>query len=101
MKTKNKGLSPKAIDLYNSLLDLNWSEPFITIDHIQSATGIGRHRLTPVLDELISSSKVLAGNEEALGVTLETFTPIIKGGNAYGYPLDFFKDYNEWSLNKL
>ena len=97
---KTKDLSTQATEVYNVMLDLSWSEPFITIDHIQKATGLGRSKLTSTLAELVSASKVLAGNEEALGVTLATFTPMVKG-NAYGYPLDYFKGYSEWMENKL
>ena len=97
---KTKDLSTQATEVYNVMLDLSWSEPFITIDHIQKATGLGRSKLTSTLAELISASKVLAGNEEALGVTLATYTPMVKG-SAYGYPLDYFKDYNEWMGHSL
>ena len=100
MKIKTKDLSTQATTVYSVMLDLNWSEPFITLDHIQKVTGIGRRELLQVLTELISASKVLHGNEEALGELIETFTPMVKGV-AYGYPLDFFKGYNDWMQNKL
>ena len=96
-KTK---LSNEAIELYNSLLDISWAEPYIIIDNIQAATGIGRSKLLPMLAELIGAGKVLHGNEEALGVVLETYTPKIKGV-AYGFPLDYFKNYDEFKQNKL
>tara|TARA_R110000803_G_C11915599_1_gene313756 strand:+ start:703 stop:999 length:297 start_codon:yes stop_codon:yes gene_type:complete len=97
---KTKDLSTQATEIYNVMLDLSWSEPYITFDHIQKATGLGRSRLASTLAELVSASKVLAGNEEALGSVIETYTPLVKG-SAYGYPLDYFKDYNEWCLNKI
>ena len=97
---KNKDLSTQAKEVYNVMLDLNWSEPYITMQYLKAATGISRSKLEPTLAELVSASKVLAGNEEALGVTLATFTPMVKG-NAYGYPLDYFKGYSEWMENKL
>ena len=100
MKTKTKDLSTQATSVYNVMLDLSWSEPFITFDHIQSATGLGRSELASTLAELVSASKVLAGNEQALGSVIETFTPMVKGV-AYGYPLDYFKGYSEWMENKL
>ena len=100
MKTKTTALSTQATTVYNNLLELNWSEPFITLDLIQKVTGIGRSKLAPVLAELISASKVLHGNEEALGEIIETYTPKVKGV-AYGYPFDYFKSYGEWIENKL
>ena len=97
---KTKDLSTQAKEVYNVMLDLSWSEPYITIEHIQKATGLRRSELASVLAELVSASKVLAGNEEALGSVIETFTPKVKG-NAYGYPLDYFKDYSEWMGHSL
>ena len=83
---KTKDLSTQATAVYNVMLDLNWSEPYITMQYLKAATGLSRSKLEP--------------NEEALGSVIETFTPMVKG-SAYGYPLDYFKDYNEWCLNKL
>ena len=97
--SKNK-LSNEAIELYNSLLDISWAEPYIVIDNIQAATGLGRSKLLPMLAELIGAGKVLHGNEEALGVVLETYTPKIKGV-AYGFAIDYFKNYDEYKQNKL
>jgi len=91
--SKNK-LSTKATTVYNTLLELNWSEPYLTLEHIQAATGLGRSKLAPVLAELVGASKVLHGNEEALGGVIETYTPKVKGV-AYGYPLDYYT-FDEW-----
>jgi hypothetical protein len=96
--SKNK-LSTKATEVYNTLLELNWSEPYLTLEHIQAATGLGRSKLAPVLVELTMASKVLHGNEEALGGVIETYTPKVKGV-AYGYPLDYYT-FNEWIGHKL
>ena len=96
--SKNK-LSTQATTVYNTLLELCWSEPYLTIEHIQAATGLGRSKLAPVLAELIGASKVLHGNEEALGGVIETYTPKVKGV-AYGYPLDYYT-FNEWIGYKL
>jgi hypothetical protein len=52
-----------------------------------------------VLAELVGASKVLHGNEEALGGVIETFTPKVKGV-AYGYPLDYYT-FDEWIGYKL
>jgi len=101
VKTKAKTkLSNESIELYNSLLDISWAEPYIVIDNIQAATGIGRSKLLSMLTELVCAGKVLYGNEEALGVVLQTYTPKIKGV-AYGFPLDYFKNYDEYKQNKL
>jgi len=92
-------LSTKATTVYNTLLELNWSEPYLTLEHIQAATGLGRSKLLPVLVELTMASKVLHGNEEALGGVIETYTPKVKGV-AYGYPLDYYT-FDEWIGHKL
>ena len=96
--SKNK-LSTQATTVYNTLLELNWSEPYLTLEHIQAATGLGRSKLLPVLVELTMASKVLHGNEEALGGVIETYTPKVKGV-AYGYPLDYYT-FDEWIEYKL
>ena len=95
-KTK---LSNQATSVYNTMLELNWAEPHITLEHIQAATGLGRSKLLPMLAELIGEGKVLHGNEEALGELIETFTPKVKGV-AYGYPLDYYT-FDEWIGYKL
>ena len=95
-KTK---LSNQATTVYNTLLELNLSEPHITLEHIQAATGLGRSKLLPMLVELTMASKVLHGNEEALGGVITTYTPKIKGV-AYGYPLDYYT-FDEWIEHKL
>jgi len=99
MSTKHK-YTQEQRDLFNVMLDMSYSEPYITIEAIQQATGTPRRQLAPVLGDLISKGKVLAGNEEALGTILHTYTPIVYRGQAYGYPLDYFT-YEEWSLFAL
>jgi len=87
-------------NLFNILLDLNYSEPYITMEHIEQVTGLTRRELAPTLGDLISKGKLLAGNEDALGTILRTYTPIVYRGQAFGYPLDTFT-YEEWSLFAL
>jgi len=99
MKTKRSYTRTEA-DLYNILLDLNYSEPYITIEQLEQATGQPKRQLAPVLGDLISKGKVLAGNEEVLDGLLHTYTPIVSRGQAYGYPLDYYT-YEEWSLFAL
>lgn len=99
MKTKQLYTQAQK-DLFNDLLDLNYSEPYITIEDIEQATGTPRRQLALVLGDLIRKGKVLAGNEEALGTLLHTYTPIVYRGQAYGYPLDYFT-YEEWRLFAL
>jgi len=96
-KTK---LSTQATKVYDTLLELNWSEPYLTLEHIQAATGLGRSKLLPKLAELIGGGKVLHGHEDVQGEVLVTYTPKVKGV-AYGYPLDYYKNYTEWMENKL
>jgi len=99
MKTKRSYTRTEA-DLYNILLDLNYSEPYITIEQLEQATGQPKRQLAPVLGDLISKGKILAGNEEVLDGYLRTYTPIVSRGQAYGYPLDYYT-YEEWSLFAL
>ena len=86
--------------LYNVMLDLNYSEPYITLADIARATGTTRRLLAPLLGSLVTKGKILAGNEEVLGDLLHTYTPIVSRGQAYGYPLDYYT-YEEWSLFSL
>lgn len=99
MSTKHK-YTQEQRDLFNILLDMNYSEPYITIEDIQKATGSSKRELAPVLGDLISKGKILAGNEEALGTVLHTYTPIVYRGQAFGYPLDTFT-FSEWQLFAL
>jgi len=92
-------LSTQATTVYNTLLELSWSDPYLTLEHIQAATGLGRSKLLPTLAELIGAGKVLHGNEEALGELIETYTPKVKGV-AYGYPLDYYT-FEQWIDHKL
>tara|TARA_R110000796_G_C14412776_1_gene418941 strand:- start:369 stop:665 length:297 start_codon:yes stop_codon:yes gene_type:complete len=82
-------------ELYRQLLELNYSEPYIQVEEIENLTGLRRSRLMPILGDLIGKGKVLAGNEEVLGALIRTYTPIVKGGNAYGWPCDTYT-FNEW-----
>ena len=91
-------LSPRAISLYNELLEINWAEPAMTMEVIRNHTG--HLSIAATLEELISAGKVLHGNEDVQGEVLVTYTPKVKG-IAYGYPLDYYKNYNEWMENKL
>jgi len=97
---KTKLFTQEQKDLFNILLDMNYSEPYITIEDIQKATGTSKRQLAYVLGDLISKGKILAGNEEALGTVLHTYTPIVYRGQAFGYPLDTFT-FEEWSLFAL
>jgi hypothetical protein len=101
MKNKRKYTSAE-VDLFNILLDLNYSEPHCTMMHLEYATGLPRRHLAPVLGDLISKGKVLSGNEEVLGGLVHTYTPIVGrgAGTAYGFPLDYFT-YEVWSQFQL
>jgi len=98
MTLKRKYTSAE-VDLFTILLDLNYSEPYCTMLHLEEATGQPKRHLAPVLGDLISKGKVLSGNEEVLGGLVHTYTPIVGrgAGTAYGYPLDYFT-YGEWML---
>jgi hypothetical protein len=82
--------------LYNVLLDLNYSEPYITLGSLAKVTGTPRRILAPLLGDLVTKGKVLAGNEDVMGDIIHTYTPIVSRGLAYGYPLDYYT-YEEWS----
>ena len=99
MKRNTKDLSTQAVQVYNSLLDLSWSQPQITIDHAIAATGLGRSVVALVLKELESLGLLLVGLEDSDNGLIRTYTPIVKGG-AYVYPCDDFK-HEEWQAFKL
>jgi len=82
-------------ELYRQLLELNYSQPYITLNDITKATRLVRPKLMPLLDALETKGKLLVGSEEVLGSLIRTHTPIVKGNNAYGYPSDEFK-FNDW-----
>jgi hypothetical protein len=99
MKRNTKDLSTQVVQVYNSLIDLNWHTSQITIDHAIAATGLGRSVVALVLKELESLGLLLVGMEDSLEGMIQTFTPIVKGG-AYVYPCDDFK-HEEWQAFKL
>ena len=99
MKRNTKDLSTQVVQVYNSLIDLNWHTSQITIDHAIAATGLGRSVVALVLKELESLGLLLVGMEDSLEGLIQTFTPIVKGG-AYVYPCDDFK-LEEWQAFKL
>ena len=99
MKHNTKDLSPQVIQVYNSLIELSWSQPQITIDHAIAATGIGRSVVALVLEELTGLGLLLVGMEDSPDGMIQTFTPIVKGG-AYVYPCDDFK-LEVWRAFKL
>ena len=93
-------LTTEQAELYNSLLDLNWSKPRIQLTDIIEHTKERHININETLSALATKGKVLTGPEDfGDGIYRHTFTPLIKGGNAYGYPMDFFKDYATWMLN--
>ena len=99
MKRNTKDLSPQMVLVYNSLIELSWSQPQITIDHAIAATGIGRSVVALVLKELESLGLLLVGMEDSDNGLIRTYTPIVKGG-AYVYPCDDFK-LEVWQAFKL
>jgi len=87
--------------LFNLMLTLNYSEPYISISLLQEASGMTRHKLSTILGDLISLNLVLSGNEEVMGTMIHTYTPKVgRGGQSYGYPLDYFK-WCEWLAFKI
>ena len=99
MKHNTKDLSPQVIQVYNSLIELSWSQPQITIDHAIAATGLRRDTLIRLLEEVQSQGLLLVGMEDSSEGMIQTFTPIVKGG-AYVYPCDDFK-LEVWRAFKL
>ena len=99
MKHNTKDLSPQVIQVYNSLIELSWSQPQITIDHAIAATGIGRSVVALVLEELTGLGLLLVGMEDSPDGMIQTFTPIVKG-SAWVHPCDDFK-HDQWLLFKL
>ena len=99
MKRNTKDLSTQVVLVYNSLIELSWSQPQITIDHAISATGLRRDTLIRLLEELQSLGLLLVGMEDSPDGMIQTFTPIVKG-SAWVYPCDDFK-LEEWQAFKL
>lgn len=96
MKTKHQYSEPQR-RMFNLMLALNYSEPYICMELLKEVTGLSRHKISMVLGDLISLNKILAGNEEVMGGFMHTYTPIVgRGrGTSYGYPLDYFT-YEQW-----
>tara|TARA_R110001606_G_scaffold149069_3_gene289006 strand:+ start:334 stop:645 length:312 start_codon:yes stop_codon:yes gene_type:complete len=99
MKRNTKDLSTQVVQVYNSLIDLNWHTSQITIDHAISATGLRRDTLIRLLEELQSQGLLLVGMEDSSEGMIQTFTPIVTGG-AYVHPCDDFK-IEIWQAFKL
>ena len=99
MKRNTKDLSPQVIQVYNTLIDLSWEQPRITIDHAIAATGLGRSATNRFLNELMGLGLLLVGLEDSDNGLIRTYTPIVKG-SAWVYPCDDFK-LEEWLLFKL
>lgn len=99
MKRNTKDLSTQVVQVYNSLIDLNWSQPRITIDHAISATGLGRSATNRFLNELMGLGLLLVGLEDSDSGLIRTYTPIVKG-SAWVYPCDDFK-IDQWQAFKL
>ena len=99
MKRNTKDLSTQVVQVYNSLIELSWSQPQITIDHAIAATGLRRDTLIRLLEEVQSQGLLLVGMEDSSEGMIQTFTPIVKGG-AYVYPCDDFK-LEVWRAFKL
>lgn len=105
MTTKNKRtnkLSNPSRLLFNDILELNWDNPYITMRDIQEAQGLQLSKLKMLIAELVNDKRLLVGIEDCDGDYKYTYTPILKGGNSYGYPVDFFKNHGEFiKENKL
>ena len=99
MKRNTKDLSPQVIQVYNTLIDLSWEQPRITIDHAISVTGLGRSATNRFLNELMGLGLLLVGLEDSDKGLIRTYTPIVKGG-AYVHPCDDFK-IDQWQAFKL
>jgi len=96
-----KNLTLNEVSLYNTLLALNWSNSSIKLSDVMAMTGQPSGELKATLDTLAAKGKALVGPEDIDGVIVHTITPVIKGGNAYGFPEDFFKDYAHWMFNAI
>lgn len=100
MTKQSKDYTKQERELYNALIDLNWSEPYIEMKHLNYAIGLTKQQLQPSIDSLVAKNKLLAGNEDIQGDIVVTYTPKVARGEAYGYPQDFFK-HSEWQGFKL
>lgn len=88
--------------LFNNLLDLTWSNPAVTYEDILNckyeATLV---ELVEALQSLADKKLILKGVEYVNDVRMTTITPMLKGGNAYAYPVDFFDSYEDWMRNAV
>ena len=98
---KKPKLSKEESQLYNELLVLNWDNAYIELSGILYHTKGMQTGISETLESLEAKGFLLTGPELVpdKGV-VTTFTPITKGV-AYGYPVDDFKDYNEWMQNAV
>jgi len=89
-------------ELFNNLLDLTWSNPTVTYEDILNcsydATVL---ELVNALQSLSDKHLILKGVEYVNEVRMTTLTPMLKGGNAYAYPVDFFDSYEDWMQNAV
>ena len=94
-------LTTEQAQLYNELLVLNWSNPYIEWGDILFFTKSRAATIKETLESLEAKGLLLTGPELVpdKGI-VTTFTPITKSG-AYGYPADDFKDYSEWMKNEV
>ena len=84
------------------LLDLTWSNPAVTYEDIlnynYTATVI---EIIEALQSLADKKLILKGVEYVNDLRVTTLTPLLKGGNAYGYPVDFVDSYEGWMRNAV
>ena len=86
--------------LYNALLDINWSEPYIQLHDISGHTGLTKAALEPMLEALALNNKLLMGTESTDRGYMTTYTPKVARGEALGFPSDFYK-HEEWQEFKI
>ena len=98
---KKPKLTKEEAQLYNELLALNWDNAYIELSDIKHHTKGRQMGIAYLIEALEAKGFLLVGPELVpdKGV-VTTFTPITKGV-AYGYPVDDFKDYNEWMQNAV
>ena len=92
-------LTKLQVDMYNGLLDLSWDMHVIEYADLYvhlGDTGVADPWLeagtsfAKTLRVLEKAKLVLTGPEDVEGIRIHTVSPIVKGGNVYSHPRDFY-----------
>lgn len=89
-----KTLTAQDKNLFNSLLELSYSNHHITLANMRSSVPEDTLNLPKSLSNLEANGLLMIGLEDTTGGDKITYTPLVNG-TAYGHPCDEFK-FNDW-----